>query len=140
MLSEVIFHMTVETSTTSSEFSNFIDGMNCQIVESGLVGCSAIHEDEILNLIQGPYNEMKDLIKFCSSSLAFRDLTILEWDDIDQVDYSTWQLFWENDSNETNVPVIDKKAFMKEYVLNKQRMFTPFHQVVKSVFKGQVVS
>ncbi|MBU2019200.1 MAG: hypothetical protein KJ941_06105 [Bacteroidetes bacterium] len=140
MLSEVIFHSTIESSTMPSEFSNFLDELNKRIVAGGHVGCSAIHEEEMINLIQGPFEEMKSLIGYCTSRPEFSDLTIVEWDNIERQDYDSWQVFWDKGVEDTTCQVIDKKAFLRNYVLNKNRMFTPFHQVVKSVFKEPIAN
>jgi hypothetical protein len=140
MLSEVIFHSTIESSTMPSDFSNFLDELHQRIVAGGYVGCSAIHEEEMINLIQGPHEEMKSLINYYSSRPEFSDLTILEWDNIDRQEYENWQVFWENDSEETKFKVIDKKAFLRNYILNKNRVFTPFDQVVKIVLKEPIVN
>lgn len=140
MLSEVIYHCQFKPYTTTAETSNVLDGVFKLSRELNLVGCSAIHEGEMVHLFQGNSEDQKLLINFFKSCESMESVTLLEWEEVGEVQYDDWQVYWEGEESFDYGQAIDKTAFLKNFVLNKNRIFTPFHQVVRSVMSGVELS
>lgn len=139
MVSEVIYHQAVNTNSTSyTEIKEFLDDLKKRFDELDIVGCTTVLEGEIIHLLQGSKESFDSLNDFLEYALD-AELTIVEWDFVANKDFTKWRFYSDNALPDNHELRLSRESFLREIVMDKNRLYTPYHYAMKALLRNSRV-
>lgn len=139
MVSEVIFHQSVNTDTTCyTEIKEYLNELKARFEEHNIVGCTTVLEGEIIHLLQGSKDSFDALNDFLENALN-AELTIVEWDYVQGRDFSNWRFYSDNAETDHHDMRLSRETFLREVVMDRKRIYTPYHYAMKALLRNSRV-